>query len=88
MCRWKPVTGSVPQESILGPVLFNMFISTTDNESEDILGKFAGDNKLCGGVDSVQRRSIQRDLKRLEKLMKFSKAKLKAGLDVAMSKRL
>lgn len=40
-------------------------ISNTDNETEDILGKFAGD-KLHGGVDSIQRTGIQRDFKRLE----------------------
>lgn len=42
-----------------------MFISNTDNEAENILGKFAGDNKLCGGVNLIQRRGMQKDFKRI-----------------------
>lgn len=66
MYWWKLDIDRVPQGSTVGPVLFDMFISNTGNETEDILGTFAGDNKLCGGADSIQRRDIQRDFKRLE----------------------
>jgi hypothetical protein len=70
---WKEVLSGVPQGSVLGPILFAVFINDLDGAASaiTILSKFADDTKAGHVVCGPEEAATLQDC--LEKLMKWSK---------------
>jgi len=70
--RWKEVLSGVPQGSVLGPVLFTIFINDLDRAADSIkiLTKFADDTKAGHTVNSQADAATQQEC--LNKLMDWA----------------
>jgi len=90
MSNWKQIKSVVPQGSVQGAILFNIFISGIDSGIMCRFSKFVDDIKLSIAVPSLEGRdAIQRDFDRLEKwahvnLMMFHKATCKGQSPVTV----
>jgi len=80
---WRKVTSGVPQGSVLGPVLFLIYINDLDIGILSLIFKFADDTKLLARVTSAEDRDqLQADLDHLGEWsdkwqMKFNTEKCK-----------
>ena len=58
---WQDVTSGVPQGSVLGPVLFIIYINDLETDLLSKIGKFADDTKMSKRVNSLLDAEVLRD---------------------------
>ena len=81
--EWVEVLSSVVQGSVLGPILFIIFIDDIDETAKALVRKFADDTKEAMVVENEEDRAVfQEEIKKLEKwakeeLMEFNVEKCK-----------
>ena len=64
--KWRPVLSGVPQGSVLGPILFLIYINDIDDCVSSKISKFADDTKLFHKVSDLEDNDrLQSDLQRL-----------------------
>ena len=65
LSAWANVMSGVPQGSVLGPLLFLIFINDIDDGIMSKIWKFANDSKICSRVvDETDAKVVQKDLTR------------------------
>ena len=66
--KWSRVWSGVPQGSVLGPLLFVVFINDIDSGIVSKISKFADDTKMGCGVDTEEEADVlRRDIGRLQR---------------------
>lgn len=64
--EWSKVVSGVPQGSVWGPLLFNLFINDIEFGIKSSILVFADDTKLCSKITSTQViASLQEDLDKI-----------------------
>ena len=58
---WREVTSGVPQGSVLGPILFVIYINDLDSDLVSKIGKFADDTKMYKNVNCTEDAEILRN---------------------------
>ena len=67
---WKPVLSGVPQRSVLGPILFLVYLNDLEDGVTGKILKFADDTKLFRKVKEIgDKQNLQEDI---DKLVKWS----------------
>ena len=80
---WCKVTSGVPQGSVLGPVLFTIYVNDLPGQTISSMKMFADDAKLYRPISSpADSQTLQHDLKKLEQwsdswLLRFNASKCK-----------
>ena len=81
--KWSPVTSGIPQGSVLGPVLFTIYINDLPDLVQNMAKLFADDTKLYAIVNDIEEQTrLQEDIDKLldwsqKWLLTFNKSKCK-----------